>query len=66
MLDPERKFKYNGKVTLDSFASEILLCQQLFAFKETWMEMRLPSFFKTTNVTKFFFFSFFIVDEVFT
>ena len=39
-----------GKVTLDRFRN-ICFRQQLWAFKEFYMETRLPNTFKTTNLT---------------
>ena len=39
-----------GKVTLDRFRN-IFFRQQLWTFKEFYMETRLPNTFKTTNLT---------------
>ena len=49
MLDSERTFKIKVRLCLTVF--KILLRQQLFAFKDFCMEMRLSNIFKSTSVT---------------
>ena len=51
MLDSQSTFKIKTRLCWTVF--EILLTSAIFAFKEFFMERRLPHIFKTTHVTKF-------------
>ena len=51
MVDFEGTFKKKWKGHVGQF-SKFCLRQQVYAFKEFWMETRLTNIFKTRNVSK--------------